>query len=194
MNEKELNPAESLSLITGMINTAKNRLADDGFLIIFWGWLVFAAALVNYISLALRSDLGYLVWPVLMPAGGIFTAVYSARKGRNNRVDSYTKSFLGYCWTAFLIALLITLSFLPLHGVQLTYFVLLLLYGIVIFITGGILNFRPLIIGSLFSFAFAVMAGLTGEKEQYLCIAAALLCSYIIPGHLLRSKYRSQNV
>ena len=194
MNEKELNPAESLSIITGMINTAKNRLADDGFLIIFWGWLVFSAALINYVSLAFQSDYGYLVWPVLMPAGGIFTAIYSARKNRNNVVDSYTKSFLGYCWTAFIIALAIALSFMPLHGVKLTYFVLMLLYGIVSFITGGILSFRPLVIGSLFSFAFAILAGLSGDKEQFLCIAGALLCSYIIPGHLLRSKYKSQNV
>lgn len=32
---KEMHPSESLTLINSMINTSKNRLADDGFYIIF---------------------------------------------------------------------------------------------------------------------------------------------------------------
>ena len=39
MNEN-LSPEKSFETISAMINTAKNKLADDGFLFIFWGWLV----------------------------------------------------------------------------------------------------------------------------------------------------------
>ena len=35
MEEKNINPTESIEIINTMINTAKNKLADDGFLYIF---------------------------------------------------------------------------------------------------------------------------------------------------------------
>jgi len=31
-----------------------------------------------------------------------------------------------------------------------------------------------------------------GEMDQFLCVTVSLLASYIIPGHMLRAKYKSQ--
>ncbi|MBL7931105.1 MAG: hypothetical protein JNL60_04365, partial [Bacteroidia bacterium] len=49
-HEKEMSPVEGFAIIDSMINTAKNKLADDGFYFILWGWLVFIASVGNYIS------------------------------------------------------------------------------------------------------------------------------------------------
>jgi hypothetical protein len=78
------------------------------------------------------------------------------------------------------------------HGIKTTYFFLMILYGIATFTSGGVLQFRPLIIGSFFSFACAVISVYVGELDQFLCITVSLLTSYIIPGHMLRAKYKSQ--
>jgi hypothetical protein len=78
------------------------------------------------------------------------------------------------------------------HGVKTTYFFIMLLYGMATLVSGGILRFKPLIAGSFFSFAMAIVSVFAGYKEQFLCLAAALLFSYIIPGHLLRIQYKSQ--
>jgi len=192
MEEKEINPAESLAIIKTMIDTAKNKLADDGFFIIFWGWLVFIASLINYASVLAGSEYGYYVWPILMPLGGIFSFIYGHYQTKKEKVKTYIDTYLGYSWTAFIIGMFITLFFMPQHGMKITYFFLLLLYGMATLISGGLLNFKPLVIGSLFSFAFAIVSVFVSEREQFLCIAAALLFSYIIPGHLLKSKFKSQ--
>lgn len=192
MEDKEINPAESLSIITEMIDTAKNRLADDGFLIIFWGWLVFISALINYASILMQSELGYYVWPVFMPLGGIVSLIYGIRQRKKEKVKTYIDMYLGYSWTAFIIAMFITLMCISVHGVKTTYFFLMLLYGMATMISGGLLSFKPLIYGSLFSFSGAVVSLFLVEEQLLLCIAAALLFSYIIPGHLLRSQYKSQ--
>lgn len=195
MNQDEtFNPEQSFSVISSMINTAKNKLADDGFFYIFWGWLVLGAALTHYITILLNIPSGYWVWPVLMPLGGIVSAIYGYRKGKSESVKTYIDIYLGYLWGGFIIAMLITLAFMPVHGIKITYFFLMLLYGLATFISGGLLNFRPLVFGSLFSFGFAILSIFLGEKEQLLCISAALLFSYIIPGHLLRARYKSQHV
>ncbi|MBL7909743.1 MAG: hypothetical protein JNJ41_01655 [Bacteroidia bacterium] len=184
-------PEESLQIINAMINTAKNKLADDGFHLIFWGWLVTFCALIHYVTIKLNIQGGEWVW-MLMPLGGIVSGIYGYKQGKSQKVKTHIDSYIGYVWIGFIISLFVTLFFGYAHGIKATYFFLMLLYGMATFVTGGILNFKPLIYGSLFSFAFAVVSVFVGEVDQLLCIAAALILSYIIPGHMLRSKYKSQ--
>lgn len=190
--EKELNPTESLNIIHSMINTAKNKLADDGFLLIFWGWLVFISAVLNYILFSFNIMYGFLVWPILMPLGGIFTAIYSNKQKKKEQVKTYVGTYLGHLWTAFGISLAVALSSLPFYGIKSSYFCLMVIYGFVTYVSGGLLEFKALRIGALFSFAAAIASIFVGEKEQLLCLALAILCSYIIPGHLLSNTFKSQ--
>jgi hypothetical protein len=194
INEETFNPEQSLALINKTINTAKNKIADDGFHIIFWGWLITICALISYISAKLDFEMGFAVWAILPPLGGIFSAIYGRKQAKTVKVKTYVDSYLAYLWGAFIIAMVITLVFGYAHGIKATYFFLMLLYGLTTFITGGILNFKPLIIGSLFAFVCAILSVFLSEVDQFLCISASLIFSYIIPGHLLRAKHRSQNV
>jgi hypothetical protein len=195
MENENFKPEESLRLIESMISTAKNKLADDGFHLIFWGWLVFSAAMIHYITVLMNIPYGYLVWPILMPLGGIISGVYGYKQGKKQKVKTYIDTYLSYLWGAFAIGMVVTLVCMPWHGVEQTYFCLMILYGIATFISGGLLNFKPLVYGSFFSFAGAVIAVFNGENEHLLLIISiALLFSYIIPGHLLRAKYKSENV
>ncbi|MCC6371027.1 MAG: hypothetical protein IT236_08490 [Bacteroidia bacterium] len=194
MEEKEINPQESLALIDSMIQQAKHKLADDGFYFIFWGWLITICALANYIAIQFGIYEGYWVWIILPPLGGIVSAIYGRKEKKNKKVITHVDTYMSYVVGGFLTALIITLVFMPWHGIKVTYFVLMLLYGISTLITGGILNFKPLIIGSLFSFAFAALSVFLGNAEQFLCISGSLIFSHIIPGHLLRSSFKTQNV
>lgn len=58
MENNDFNPTESMDIINKMINNAKSKLADDGFLFIFWGWLVTAAAMIHYVTLKLNIPHG----------------------------------------------------------------------------------------------------------------------------------------
>jgi hypothetical protein len=192
MEEKQLNPAESFEIINNMINTAKNKLADDGFLFIFWGWLIFSASLIHYIAIMANIAYGDWIWLIFIPMGIVVSIIYGFKQQKKTKVRTYVDSYLGYLWMAFVVALTLTLFFMGVHGFHATYFFLLLLYGMGTFISGGLLNFKPLIIGSLFSFGLAVVSVFLHDEELLLCLPAALLFSYIIPGHMLHAKFRSQ--
>lgn len=193
MEEKNINPAESLEIINAMINTAKNKIADDGFLFIFWGWLVFIASLVTYFSNYIMFPNSAMVWNILLPLGAIVSLIYGyTQTKKKDGARTYIDIYLGYAWSAFIIAMVITLIFMGVHGLRASYFFLMILYGIATFVSGGLLNFKPLVYGSIFSFGFAIIAVFVGDNDQFLCLAAALLFSYIIPGHLLRAKFKSQ--
>lgn len=194
MENDNLKPEESLQLINSMINTAKNKLADDGFLFIFWGWLVMLSALFCYIAFKMEMAWGAIIWAITMPLGAAVSIVYSMKQRKKSIVKTYIDVYLAYLWTAMGAAMIVTLVFFQLHGIKATYFFLMLLYGIATMVSGGLINFRPLVIGSIFSFICAVASTFLGEVDQLLCISVAILCSYIIPGHLLRSKFKSQHV
>src|SRR5688572_14481852 len=104
MQERELNPTESLNVIHSMINTAKNKLADDGFLLILWGWLILGAAMFHYVSIIMGYNAGHMAWAIAIPLGVISSIVYGLRQKKKEHHKSYIDIYLGYVWAAFIIA------------------------------------------------------------------------------------------
>ncbi len=188
MEEKELNINESLSIINSMINRAQNNLSDNSFYFIFWGWLVFSSALIHYCLLQLEVEKAYCVW-LLMPLGGIVSFIYGARKKKKEKVKTYLGTYMTYLWGSLGISLLLVLFMMEKIGVTPVYSFLLIIYGIGTFVSGGMLRFKPLINGGLICFLLSVVSVFVDFDIQLLLIAAAILVSYIIPGHLLKAKF-----
>jgi hypothetical protein len=175
MQEKDINPLESLDIITKMVDRAKQNYSTDSFYYIMWGWLVFIAALLSYfLAPVLKGNIGY-VW-LLMPIGGIIS------------INTIWLT-LGIAFITVMIATALgqMFDFLP---------VFILLYGIGIFFTGRLLRFIPMIIGGALCFPlffaclhFSILDE-SNYLKQFLILAVAILVSYIIPGHLLKAKYK----
>jgi hypothetical protein len=66
----------------------------------------------------------------------------------------------------------------------------ILLYGIGTYISGSLLKFKPMRIGGATCLILVALAPFLDYSLQILLAAFAILISYIIPGHLLRSQYR----
>ncbi len=193
MEEKAITPEASIALIQAMIGKTKKNFSNNAFYYIFWGWLVFGAAVVQYISIKADYPYGSMVW-WLMPAGAVMTVIYSIRNRKKAIVKTYIDGFMKYLWMGFGLALALTLTTMGVHGIKSTYFFLMVLYGLVTFIAGGVLAFPPLTMGGISSLTCAVLSVFLSDEDQLLCIAAALLFAYIIPGHLLAAKHKSENV
>ena len=69
----------------------------------------------------------------------------------------------------------------------------LVLYGIPTFLSGIILRFRPLIIGGISCWLLSVLVIFVDFSYQMLFLSAAMLIAWIIPGYMLRSKYKKFN-
>ena len=68
--EKQMTHEESLALIQSMIDTARNKVAEDGFQFLLWGVLVIIASLLNYMMVWQGyADKAGLVW-MLLPIVG----------------------------------------------------------------------------------------------------------------------------
>jgi hypothetical protein len=95
--------------------------------------------------------------------------------------------------------MIIGLSFLALAfvflkiGWQYSFPFYILLYSIGTYISGSLLNFKPMKIGGAACLVFVAVAPYLEYTLQILLTALAILISYIIPGHLLRAQYRRIN-
>jgi hypothetical protein len=193
-NEKPLNETESLALIASMIKKTQGSLQDNGFYFLLWGWLVFVASVGQYVLLKMDFEASsQYTWAILMPLGGIISGVRGWRDGKKQRVKTYTEELLNYALVAFLIALIIVLVFMSMHGGwKFSYPMIMMVYGMWLFISGGALKFKPLIIGGLINFACAIAGFYVQTIELIPLLSFAVLAGYIIPGHMLNAKYNRE--
>ena len=195
-NDKELSPQESLELIHTMINKTKDSVADNSFYFLLWGWLVFFCCMIQFIlNVFFQYPNGFFIW-LLMPVGGIISGIYGTKQSKKQKVKSIIGESISYLWLSLFIGF-ITLVFINAMSIRpwqtaLTYYILL--YGIGTFATGRMLRFQPLVIGGLINFVLAAVSVKFSYDNQLLIGSAAILISYIIPGHLLRMRHQHQKI
>jgi len=184
--EDNFSPRQSLELIQSMIVQAKSNLSENRIYFLLWGWVSFLAILGQFfLKVVLHYRHHYIVWVLVIPAI-IATLIISARQSRRVRVKTYVGASMGHLWIGiavcfFLLSLIISLSV----GWYNAYPFFILFYGLGTFVSGRFLNFPPLVIGGIFNWFLTIVCVLVPYDYQLLVAAAAILTSYIIPGHLL---------
>ncbi len=195
--ENNFSPQQSLQLIESMINRAKDKYAEDGSMYLMWGWLVFICSLLQFLLLhVFQYEYHYIVWLVTIPFF-IYQYFYVSKKQRQQKVVTYTDSIVGYVWITFAIVIIL-LGFivgLLTTGEYYTHIIhiLLAIYGMPVFLTGVIVRFKPLTIGGIACWILCIISCfITIYDYQFLLIPVAMLVAWIIPGYLLRAKYKQQ--
>jgi len=192
--EKQFDEQMNLKIIAEAIENAKTNFKDNGFFYLLWGWLVLCASLMEYGLIKFTSTPYHWVgWPILMTAGGIVSGVYGYRLAKKATVKTIIDNTMIYLWYGFVISLLIILvvgiinhtSWLMLNPL------IIVLYGLGTFVSGGILKFKPLIVGGILAWLIAIVAFFIQSEVQLLLIAAAIIVSYLIPGYMLKHRNSS---
>lgn len=174
-------------VIEEMIANAKGNVKEDSMFYLLWGWLVFVAAAINYVLLNFTNfHSPWIAWMYLMITGGIVSAIIGYKKGRSKKVQTYPERALKYLWIGFVITLCSILWGMGVIGAKATYPILMLLYGLGTFVSGGILKFKPLIIGGFVAWICGIVAFYCTFSNQLLLIMLAIFASYIVPGHLMK--------
>lgn len=198
MNEENFDPKQSLLLIESMINRAKDKFAEDGSMYLLWGWVVFVCSLTQFVLMHFfKYPYHYVVWFASWIIV-IYQLVYVRKKIKRRRVRTYTGYILGYVWLTFVIVIFL-LAFLIGRLTEGDYYIhispiLLTIYGIPIFLSGIILRFKPLVVGGIGCWILSIAAMLIDNYDyQFLLIPLAMIIAWIIPGYLLRAKYKLQS-
>lgn len=198
MEDKQITGQESFRIIQQMIQTAKKEQKDDGKAWIIWGWALFAASILTYFNMVNDWFNTFFFWNffgVFAIAVFLYTAarVYLFRK--NERVRTYTRDLLGrlnigFFLTLFLIIVSMNINVPPSKGFS----IMIGLYAFWVLIYGTALNFRPSIIASFIMWGIAFVCLFINDFQWIMLLhGVAVLCGYIIPGHIANREFRKLN-
>jgi hypothetical protein len=198
MDEKISSQYESLRIIDQMIQTAKKEQNDNGKGWIIWGWLLFAASILSWFNIKMEWFSTFFFWNLFGVGALILMAIEVFKhffikepaQVRTYTKDLYEKLNIGFFISMLLIIFSMNLGVHPIKGFAL----LLGLYGFWILIYGAVLNFKPSITGAYITWAFAFASLFVHTFEWTMLLHAfAVLCGYIIPGHLANREFNRVN-
>jgi len=218
MEEKKLSEQESLHIIQQMIQTAKQEQKDDGKGWIVWGWALFIVSLLTYLNIRFGWYDVALFWNIFAAIVVLyffyllfrFFFIKKSKKVKTYTSDLFDKLNVGFFIFIIFIILSINTGVPPGKG-----FILLIgLYGFWILIYGTALNFKPSVIAAYITWAIGlaglfidrlihpvkldnlpgdVVNAISLERFQWVMLfhAFAVLCGYIIPGHIANKEFNN---
>jgi len=196
MDEENISQQQSLAIIESMINKAKNQFSENGFTYLLWGWVILVCSVSQFIlQYLMHYPRHYLVW-MLTWLAALVQVIDSVKGKKKKLVKTYTDQIMGFVWLAFVVMMLLTGLLvgkaLGPGQVYVGNIIILILYGMPTLLSGIILKFKPLVIGGTGCWILAILANFIPHEFIVLLIAAAVIIAWIIPGFLLRSRYKRQ--
>lgn len=123
-----------------------------------------------------------------MTVGGVVSGIYGYRLGKKATVKTIIDTSMIYLWNGFVVSILIIITIGIVNHVSWHTInpLIIVLYGLGTFVSGGILKFRPLIRGGILAWVLSIIAFLVQSEIQLLIMALAIIVSYLIPGYMLK--------
>lgn len=183
-----------MELITSMINKAKSRFHESGFLYLLWGWIVLICCIVqfsaaHFFNVQNAYHIWYITWLVL-----IYQIFFLRKKRKLRTFITYTEDINRYVWIVFGICeILLVFILLLFKKYEVINPVVIVLYGMPIFLSGIILKFKPLLLGGISCWVISGISPFVNIEFQLVLTAAAIICGWIIPGYMLRQKFKKEN-
>lgn len=201
--ERDLNEKESLTLISEMINQARNNIEiGSANNLLFSGYSVTITAILNFILLHTLSNpyMAYWVWMLMIPMY-IINYFVDIRRDKAKLVKTHLDTIIGSVWGAFGYgcALLLAVVFGLVFALGTWVFTLVItpaimvMIGIAIFVSAAVCRYKPFFISAYIFWIGAILCvvWLFIEQEgsaQFIILALGMIFGFIIPAHVLNRK------
>lgn len=160
---------------------------------LLWWWLIPFCCIFQFVALQFFNINAYYVWYstwLLL----VYQFFFLRKKRKARKVRTYTEEINGFVWLVFFICLVLVIFILiQFERYELINSMLLVLYGMPTFLSGIILKFKPLIIGGVCCWLIALASPFISFNYQLLLIAVGVSAGWIIPGYLMRQKFKNRN-
>lgn len=193
MENQNLTPEKSFELITQVINEAKTRFEENGFIYAFWGMLGAVASFGQFILLK-NGYYAINYYPYfIMPLGAIYTGYYFYKKGRARQ--NQIGRIVSFSWIAVVLNIFILGFLLP--GILREHLipVILILVGIGTIVSAGAIKNKLI----LYSGVIINLAGIVCFRVEWiyqpLLLGIVYTIAILIPGIILMVEHKKrQNV
>ncbi len=179
---------ESLQVITRMLAQTRKNIQEQHAYYLIWGWLAIAAAGLQLILLNLDLAFHWIGWPIFMGIGGVVSAIYSKRQKDQKRHGNKFEKAMSFLWIGIVCGIFFFFFLAQISSWKVAYLGIIMLYGLGTFVSGGILEFKPLIVGGVLAWIVGLVGVFIAPFSGVVALLIlAVLVSYIIPGYLLKA-------
>ena len=187
--EQQMTEKQSLDLINEMIGKAKQSYITEGKASIVWGALIIFCSLMSWAQYVFKFSIGFDVWLLLIVALGA-QIFYSVREKKNKKVKIYGDQAMSYVWTTFGICIFMMIFYANVTKAPNNIFLIMTMYGVPTFITGGIFKFKSMIFGGIACWVLAIITLYVPFSTGMLLMALSGLLAWLIPGIICQLRYQ----
>ena len=197
MENKNLTSEEQMSIIENSLkHTSKQKTGASNYYII-WGSVLTTTFMVHFLNTHFKTDSTAMLTDIsisLYAVGGLLSFLQSKKDDKSETVVPLNEKVYKYAWIGASIGIgVMSIS----QGysnnfIELFCIIILLIFGLINFIIGGVTNFKPLIIGGVLSMLIIILIPLSNIDYKFLITAIGVLFNCLIPG--LMMKYTQANV
>ena len=191
MEDERFSEHDSLELIARMINQAKNYYYESGLGALLWGFtnlICFSLAYIDAIPGGVKLPFNPFL---LMIITFVLQFYYDRKEAKFKHASSYLDEVHKYIWITFGVSVFIlTIAGAIANVGYIVLPMLLLLFGIPTVISGCIMKFKPFVIGGIVCWLLCIAAFFYKSYETYLLVALGSVAAWIIPGFILRSRFK----
>lgn len=187
---------DEIRLIKEMVEKTRKATAQSGTLFIFWGFLIIVAIIITYVLAYFHKFqwiwANWIVWAII---GWGYSAHYGISQERTQKTRTYAQMAAKHlsiaCGAAYLMAAFV-FPLLKVYSYNAISILVAFISGILIFMLGGIYEWSLLKWCGLLWWLGAV--GMTFVPGDYrtLCLIPLIILGYLIPGLILRSRYKKE--
>lgn len=184
---------ESLQRIDEMTGKAKRNYLSKGIAAMVWGILIIIFIMPTRVQLQYNLDFGFNVW-LLVFAAGITLVYFSIKEKKGRKFSGHGQQVMTYVWSSFGICIFILSFYNASVGNKQISCLYMMLYGLPALLTGGVFQFRPMIVGGIICWLLFVVSLFTSGSMDMLFVAACGLFAGLIPGFILWKRYLKHQV
>jgi len=198
MENQNLTSEEQISIIENSLKHSSKQKTGASNYYIIWGAILPAYFIVQFLNVHFRTDFSALLSDISMSfyvLGGLLSFLQSRKDDKNETVVPLNEKVYKYAWIGASIGIgvmsIISQGYSN-NFIELFCIIILLIFGLINFIIGGVTNFKPLIIGGVLSMLLIILIPLSTIDYKFLITAIGILFNCLIPG--LMMKYTRANV
>lgn len=208
MEEKKISEAQSLAIITEMIERSNvRRKLGNGNIMLMWGYLtVIVSVLVYVLMITTKNPLSNWLWFLIPVVGGIATPIMARKQRNTEKVKTYIDSIENGLWTIvgcismalMLLCFGFSISGYPGSWKSMMVFALLIV-GLAEAFQGLVLKMKTMTIGGIIGttaglvLLCAICTGIPLYAYWVMpMFIVAFICMMIIPGHILNAEAKRE--